>query len=500
MMDRLATLALALVLAAPAQAADPPPEVLELTVLHINDVYEISPQKGWGGMAPLMTLLEEERARARHHLTTHGGDLLSPSILSSVTQGEQMIALTNAIGVNVAVLGNHEFDFGLPVLTQRVAESRYKWLGSNVLGPDGKPIAGAVEHCVLRFGTFKVGLFGVLTPETKELTSLDPGIRITEVIPVAREWTRTLRELHQVDMVLVLTHLTMAEDLALARAVPGIDVMLGGHDHDARTFHDGRTFIHKSGHDGHYLGVIDLRIERTPEEVTIIPAWRMRPVRGVAPHPGVAAEVARYDSKLESELARPVGHLAADLDAREAVVRNRESPAGNLVADAMVSLTGAEAALFNGGGLRADTIYKGGSTLTRGDVVRLLPFQDVVVVLALTGQQLLDALEHGVSRIGDSAGRFPQVSGLRFAVDPKAPPGHRVQDLLVGGQPSEPDRTYRIAAGSFMASGGDGYSVLATARRLVDHTGGALLTTAVIDYLLPRTPFKPTIDGRITLR
>ncbi len=105
-----------------------------------------------------------------------------------------------------------------------------------------------------------------------------------------------------------------------------------------------------------------------------------------------------------------------------------------------------------------------------------------------------------MSRIGDSAGRFPQVSGLRFEVAPQAPEGERIKDLRINGEPVAPETSYRIAAGSFMASGGDGYRFLATAKRLVDHTGGPLLTTAVIDYLVTRTPYTPTTDGRITVR
>ena len=126
--------ALALLLAGGA-FADP----VTITLLHTNDVYEIAPEEGRGGLAELMTLLEQERARAAHSITTFGGDLISPSVLSGLTQGTQMIELYNLLGTDIAVLGNHEFDFGPEVLAERVTASAFPWLGSNVLGPDGRP-------------------------------------------------------------------------------------------------------------------------------------------------------------------------------------------------------------------------------------------------------------------------------------------------------------------------------------------------------------------------
>ncbi|MFP6696673.1 MAG: metallophosphoesterase [Alphaproteobacteria bacterium] len=121
---------------------------LDLTLLHINDVYQISAQRGVGGFPQLMTLLKQERARAKYHLTTFGGDLISPSVMSGLTKGSQMITLMNAIGVDAAGLGNHEFDFGDDVLKQRMMASKFTWLDSNTRGPDGNPFGGALAVMV----------------------------------------------------------------------------------------------------------------------------------------------------------------------------------------------------------------------------------------------------------------------------------------------------------------------------------------------------------------
>ena len=150
--------------------ADP----VRITVLHTNDVYEIAPQQGRGGLAELATLLQRERAAAAHSITTFGGDLISPSVFSGITEGAQMIELYNLLGTDVAVLGNHEFDFGPEIAARRVRELTFPWLGTNVLGRDGKPAVGTVDLHLIEVGGYRIGFFGLLTPDTAVLSSPGP--------------------------------------------------------------------------------------------------------------------------------------------------------------------------------------------------------------------------------------------------------------------------------------------------------------------------------------
>src|SRR5919109_2304045 len=147
-----------------------------LTILTVNDVYEVAPVRGRGGLAELMTLLKAERATATHHLTTVNGDFLSPSLMSALFKGAQMVDLFNTLGVDVVVFGNHEFDFGPDITLQRMGESAFVWLGTNVLGPDGKPFGGALATLTRQVGRFCVDLFGLLAPDTAYLSSPGPGV------------------------------------------------------------------------------------------------------------------------------------------------------------------------------------------------------------------------------------------------------------------------------------------------------------------------------------
>ena len=164
-----------------------------ITFLHFNDVYEISPQDGIGGFAEFMTLLDRERARHPNTITTFGGDLLSPSVMSGLTRGRQMIELADALGVQVAVVGNHEYDFGPELAEERIRAASFPWLGTNVLGPDGTPASGMVDLQLITVAGYKIGFFGVLTPATATLSQPGPAISFASPQAVAEAATRQLR-------------------------------------------------------------------------------------------------------------------------------------------------------------------------------------------------------------------------------------------------------------------------------------------------------------------
>ncbi len=475
-----------------------------ITLLHCNDVYEIAPVAGAGGFAPFMALLAAERARNPYTITTFGGDLLSPSLMSGLTKGSQMIDLTNAIGVQVAVLGNHEFGFGPELAAERIKAARYPWLGTNVLGPDGTPAVGSVDLQLFELGGYKLGFFGVLTPDTATLSS--PGDTISFAAPpvIAAAAAKRLREMGA-DVVVAMTHLYFADDQNLLAGIDGIDLVLGGHDHDPISFLEGDTLIAKAGSDMHYLAAIDLHLGRAmvkdKEVVVVTPSWRFLPTAGVTPEPDVEAIVARWNTTLDRELAVPVGIAKVELDTRRGSVRSKETNFGDLVGDALRNATGAEVALTNGGGIRGDRLYPTGTELTRKDILTQLPFGNVAVLAEVNGADLLAALENGVSQVEDTAGRFPQVSGLSFVFDATKPAGSRIVEAKVGGAPLDPAGTYRLATSDYLLGGGDGYASLKGAKAIIDRSAGRLLASTVMNYITALGgEVTLTTDGRIEQR
>jgi 5'-nucleotidase len=172
---------------------------------------------------------------------------------------------------------------------------------------------------------------------------------------------------------------------------------------------------------------------------------------------------------------------------------------GNLVADAMLERVreqGIDVAIQNGGGLRA-SIDEG--EITMGEIVTVLPFQNTLATFEITGAEVIEALENGVSEVEEGAGRFPQVSGMSYTADLSAEPGSRIVEVLVGGEPIDPEATYGVASNNYMRGGGDGYSVFEGARNAYDYGPG--VEQVVIDYIAGQGgAYQPYTDGRITLQ
>jgi 5'-nucleotidase / UDP-sugar diphosphatase len=173
---------------------------------------------------------------------------------------------------------------------------------------------------------------------------------------------------------------------------------------------------------------------------------------------------------------------------------------GNLIADALRQAMAADVVLVNGGGIRGDRLYDPGTTLTRRDILRELPFGNVGVLLELSGANLLIALEHGVSQVEDKAGRFPQIAGMHFVYNPRQPAGSRIVQATINSVPLDPAARYRVATIDYLFKGGDGYTSLSTGKPLVDASGGVLVATLVMQYIARQGTVAPQIEGRITVR
>jgi 2',3'-cyclic-nucleotide 2'-phosphodiesterase (5'-nucleotidase family) len=192
-------------------------------------------------------------------------------------------------------------------------------------------------------------------------------------------------------------------------------------------------------------------------------------------------------------------------------VRRRETNLGNLVADIMRSVSGADAAIINGGGIRT-SIAKG--PILVKNIYDVLPFDNYIVAIRITGKQLIQALEHGVAGVESKAGAFPQVSGIIFSYDPAAPAGSRVKKVMIDGKPLDPIREYSVATNDFLAAGGDGYTAFGDAIRsssdfaviggmlkgekLVYSNSGRWIRDVVVDWLREQGKIAPSVENRIT--
>ena len=473
-------------------------ETATLRIILTGDHYVLPAKKGRGGFAKLATVVKQEKAGAEHSIFVHSGDAYSPSLLSGMLKGKQIVDMLNAVGLDYMVLGNHEWDFGVDVLRERIWESNFPILASNAVDADGLPIDGTVRTAMVSVGSFRVGIMGLITTNTKVISNAGTD----EFLPVLATAKALAKELkgQGANLIVALTHIDVLEDQKLIDS--GIvDVLLSGHDHYSISWDNGRSVWMESGEDSEKVGVMDVKMTSYEKSGKKRFKWeadmRMVDTLNVSEDATVAAKVKAYKDRLSKELDIKIGKTVTELDSRKKTVRTEEAAIGNLIADAMREGVDADIGFANGGGIRANKIYEPGTSLTRGDILTELPFGNVVVKLGLNGAQIWEALENGVSKVENGAGRFPQVSGMSFVWNPKAKGGARIVSAKIGGQPLNKGRTYTVATNNYAAGGGDGYKVFKKGKVLIDASGATLLASMVMSYIKTKGSVSPKVEGRI---
>jgi 2',3'-cyclic-nucleotide 2'-phosphodiesterase (5'-nucleotidase family)/predicted extracellular nuclease len=489
-----------------------------LTVMHTNDTHANVEQFPF-----LATAVDEVRSRAKNSLLLHAGDVFSGTLYFNTQLGQADLYFMNAVGYDAMTFGNHEFDKGSKVLADFVKGAKFPFVSANIdfskdalLGPlvekeigqpgdDGKIYPAVIEE----IDGEKVGIFGLTTEDTPTISSPSAETRFSEAKEKAEETVESLEDMG-IDKIIALSHLGYDKDLELAKAVDGIDVIVGGHTHTVLeqgvlVDKEEPTVIVQAGERLNYLGVLDVTFDERgvvrDYEAELLPLNADNYAKDAV----LEAKVQQYKAEIDELLKEVVGATTVDLDGERANVRTKETNLGNLIADGMVwkmkqFLPETTIALQNGGGIRAS--IKAGD-ITMGDVRTVLPFENTLVAIQLTGEELLEALEHSVSAYPAQSGGFLQVSGLRFKFDPEKPAGERVWFVEAKNadgkfEPLKKDALYTVATNSFTAKGGDGYDSLKRA-----YEDGRMKNLDIPDYevfseyLRQFGPVSPQVEGRI---
>lgn len=488
----------ALVLGTTCLSAPLAAETVTLTLLGVGDVYNFEEEDGRGGFARLNAVARAERAANPNTLYLFNGDMLSPSLASGFDQGQNTIDFTNLVPFDLAVPGNHEFDFGPENFFQKMKASKYPWSAINITNADGSAIAGLGGVAVKEVAGLKVALIPVAQDTSPEVSSTG-SLKFLPTVDTAITAAKQARD-DGADIVVGVVQTDMSNDRKLM-ASHAFDVLLSGDDHTYATAYDGVTAYVETSVDGQLLTPIDLTVEVAEKDgertVSWTPAFRFIDTATVTPDPETAAMADALRARMDQTLNQEIATLGGPLDSRRNVVRAEEATMGNLIADAMRAESGADIAIMNGGGIRGDKTYDAGAKLTRRDILTELPFGNVTVVTELPGSQILLALENGVSQVEKGAGRFPQVSGLTFAFDASAEAGNRVSEVMVGGAALEADTLYKVAVNDYILGGGDGYDALGGGRVVTEGPTGHLVANDVMAYVEKLGTVNIARDGRI---
>ena len=442
-----------------------------LVLMHTNDMHgQILPRNGSGGLAQLGTAVRREQP----DLLLDGGDIFTGTMASDEFFGKPMIEVMNRLGYAAGALGNHEFDYGLVELRNRLKEAKFPLLSSNVTGVDG-----VQPFTVLTVKGIRVGVIGVTVENLAQVTHPKnmKTIVVKDPVDAVRETLPKVRALS--DFQIAVAHITPEEQLRVAQAVPEIRLIVGGHPHALRATQVGQTLIVEAGSSIQYVGKVTIRLSgKVPESMT----WEMISLRGLPADPEVQSIIAPYEETVAARAAERLGESRADLRKSD----TEESALNNMVADASREAAGTQIGLQNVGGIRA--ILPVGP-ITRGTIFDIIPFQNTVVTMNLTGLELKRLLNR----------RVLAVSGIRVSWDTTRPRGSQlVSATLSSGQPIQDTARYSVAVNDFMAAGGDGLLELTQGASTQDT--GILLRDAIASYLKKHPVVSPATDGRVTIR
>ncbi|MGI9480121.1 MAG: bifunctional metallophosphatase/5'-nucleotidase [Hyphomicrobiaceae bacterium] len=504
----------------------------EVSILHINDVHSrIEPINRFnstcrpednaagmcfGGMARLKTAIETRRQAlrkaGRHVLTLDAGDQFQGSLFYSTYKGAVAVDLMNRIGFDAMAVGNHEFDDGPEKLAEFAGKAKFPLLFANTNLAKEPLLAGKIKsHIIKEFAGQKVAIIGILAEDTSETSTPGPNVPFIRSELILKKLIGQL-EAGGINKIIVLSHVGISRDKEIASAVDGIDVIVGGHSHTllknyptvVKAPNGKPVYIVQAYAYSKYLGELAVKFD-DKGNVTAATGklWQLDAI--VREDPEVLTFIKQKAAPIQKLKTKVVGSASRGIDGSRQSCRARECAMGNLVADAIlarVKKQGITIAIQNGGGLRA-SIDAG--EITMGEVITVLPFQNTLATFQLKGADIIAALENGVSKIDEGAGRFPQVAGLRFVFDRNAAPGQRVSAVMVTNEagelsPIDPDRVYGVVSNNYLRNGGDGYKVFATnAMNSYDHGPG--LEQVVADYVSQlNKDYVPYIDGRIAAK
>ncbi|WP_306131866.1 bifunctional metallophosphatase/5'-nucleotidase [Roseivivax marinus] len=515
---RLLSTAAVAALAATAAQAD-----YTMTILHTNDFHarfepiskydstcaaeDNEAGECFGGTARLVTAIEEARGRAENPVLLDGGDQFQGTLFYTYYKGELAAEMMNKLGYDAMTVGNHEFDDGPEVLRGFVDAIDFPILMSNADISEEPELADAIQKStVIERAGEKIGLIGLTPQDTDELASPGPNITFTDPVPAVQAEVDRLTE-EGVNKIVVLSHSGYGVDQRVAEETTGVDVIVGGHTNTLLGDMEGAegpyptmvgdTAIVQAYAYGKFLGELTV----TFDDEGVVTEATGAPIimdAAVTENEETVARIAEAAEPLDEIRNEVVAETASEIDGSRETCRAEVCEMGVLVADAMLDRVqdqGIDVAITNGGGLRA-SIDSG--EVTMGEVLTVLPFQNTLSTFRVSGSVIVEALENGVSQIEEGGGRFPQVAGMSFAVNPSAEPGSRVSDVMIGGEPIEPDTLYGVVSNNYVRNGGDGYSMFIDARDAYDY--GPDLADVTAEFLADQGPYEPYTDDRITMQ
>ncbi len=442
---------------------------IQFTFVQLNDVYEIAPLGGgkYGGLARVAHVVDSLKQVNPNTYLVHAGDFLNPSLLGTLKyqgeriRGRQMVEVMNAMNFELVTFGNHEFDIGREALQKRINESNFSWTSANVyeqledgprsfhfFTPEGDAIPIPETYSIFMKdsdGTqAEVGIFSVTLDSNPQ-----DFVYYSDVQLEARTAVTSL-EMQQVDLIVGLTHVTIKQDVEMAKALPQISFIMGGHEHNHMLVDSGNAKIAKADANATTIYIHNFEFNKKTQDLKIKSV--LFPITDkINDDPEVKAIVDKWETILTTQVKEVTDNpeeviyfAEPALDGTDAANRSSQTNLGQIVTKAMMVAFDApvDAALVNGGSFRLDDMLQ--EEITQMDIFRVLPFGGGLLRVELKGDLLKEVLDYGESKKGNGAYLHRQ----SITKDAEG-------QWLIGGNTIEDEKTYTIAFSDFLLKGLD---------------------------------------------
>ena len=489
-----------------------------LTIIHTNDVHgRLKPidygiRHDVGGFAARANLIQQFKSQNKNVLVLDAGDIAQGTLFFKFFNGVPDVKFMSEAGYDAAELGNHEFDKGLVVVKNMIESANFPFLCSNIRFLDNPALQKEIKPYIIKdYNGFKVAIIGVIAQDLNTLVGDYTDFKTIDPIESTKNIVKEINS--KVDFIVVLSHTGFDEDIKIAKAVPEINVIVGGHSHTflkqpKQIFHGKtETLIIQDGEFGVNIGQLDLKFENKNIEKY---NYKNISVNGKDENKVFSEKIANLSREIDSIANQKIGQIKTPLDARRNKIKSRLTNAGILIVKSMkAKCADSDIVLLNAGAIRANKYIEAGF-ITKSDIFELYPFDDTVVTAEIKGSVLKSILETSSKELPKSSASFLQSSGLEYSINTANYPqvlsndglcilkeGQRVSDIKINGNPLIADKYYKVTMNDYIFKGGNGYSQFKNSKNI--KKTDILVQDAIVDYIKKNSPISVEVEDKINL-
>ena len=464
----------------------------ELNIVFASKIPDITNEK-LGTYSQLSTLIQDTKKYNSDVLFLFGGGSLGPSAMATLDRGSHIVDILNSLEPDVMAIDNREFSFYEDELSLRSFEASFPMVSSNTHDKiSNKNIDGIEDFVILQKGDLKIGFISVL----KKSVINEYNIKRTTILDINDSITKISNHLKSKGVDIIIVH--------SGEFLKEINNLLEDNTIDLAFTKDPDLDIHKSTivHKRYIIistldGAATVKLKLNNQKIIFIENNTIS-LSKQHKDPNIENKLHKYESKLDLLLSEKIGIFKNEVNTSRKEIRTKENSFANFVADVFRNYANADIALVNAGAIRGNTIYQKGHLITRKDIYQELPYRDKLILLQVSGQDVIDTIEHAFYLIEKNSGRFPQVSGIKVTYDTTQKPGHRVRNIFINNLPIDKKKLYKLVTTTFIATGGDGNTLMEKSKRLTyKNMSNRVISDIVVEFIKKQNLITPKIENRL---